>query len=178
VLYSANEFGGKMHINMVDSLSPVKRFSLAPDSPMVLANSRHPITEAGFDTIVGNIEQSLAMSKAGDPAGGKLTYGGLEQPEGLDHPCHKIVRVTPSGETWLVYLDPQSKLPALVQANAANGDLLERYLFRDPHTNVPELAQADAFDPNKRWGAPKGFLSRLARQADPDAKADAPTTTR
>ena len=92
-----------------------------------------------------------------------MSYAGCEQPEPLDHPCHKIVRVTASGETWQVFLDPESRLPALVQANAANGDLLERYLFRTSSPNPTELAAADAFDPNRRWGEPKGLLHRLAR---------------
>ncbi len=178
VIYSATENGGLMQINSADSLIPVPRLSLPPDSPLVMSNSRHPITEAGFDTILHNLESAVQLEKGGNASRGKVSYGGLEQAEGLDHPCHKLVRVTPSGETWLVYIDPQTQIPALVQANAPDGQLLERYVFRDPKVNVPELAQADAFDANRRWGEPKGLLSRLSRGAGNGTKDAADTTTR
>ena len=150
-------------VNMADSKIPVPRLSLPPDSPLALHNSRHPITEAGFDTILRNLQKTIDENKAGDRSHGRIVYTGLEQPQPLDHPCHKIVRVTANGETWQVFLDPESKLPAMVQATAANGDLLERYLFRAVEPNPAALAVADAFDPNRRWGEPKGLLHRLAR---------------
>lgn len=175
VIYSATEHDGLMHVNMADSIVPVPRLSIAPDSPMVLKNSRHPITEAGFDTIIHNLEISLEKGSHGDSSGGKLSYGGLEQPAGLDRPCHKILRVTPSGEMWLVYLDPNSQFPAMIQGNAPNGDLLERYSFSAIKTNLAELASRDAFDPNQRWGEPRGLLSRLARGANGRNTAESAT---
>jgi hypothetical protein len=174
VVYSASENGGLMQVNMADSPVPVPRLSLPPNSPLVMSNSRHPIAEAGFDTIVHNLEAAIALEKKGTPTDGKVTFGGREQPDGLDHPCDKLVRVTPSGETWLVYIDPNTQLPAMVQANAADGSLLERYLFLDPKGDVPELAQADAFDVAKRWGPPKGLLSRLVRPGANSAKQAEP----
>ena len=155
VLFSEKETNGMLLVNMADSKIPVPRISLPPDSPLALHNSRHPITEAGFDTIVRNLQKTIDENKAGDQSHGRIAYAGLEQPELLDHPCHKIVRVTANGENWQVFLDPASKLPALVQANAANGDLLERYLFRTVQPDPPELATADAFNPNQRWGEPR-----------------------
>jgi len=138
-------------------------------------NSRHPITEAGFDTILKNVEDAIKGEKAGDPATRKVTYQGLEKAEQLDRPCHKIVRTTPTGETWAVYIDPESHLPVLVQAVNAKGELLERYVFSNPRYDLPELALADAFDPNLRWGPPKGFLQRLARANGTDDKDAAPS---
>ena len=104
---------------------------MSPDSPLVLKSSRHPITEAGLDTIVANLEKSIASS-AGDMSQGRISYGGLENPGPFDRPCHKLVRITPSGETWLVYIDPETKLPAMVEATDLQGELLERYLFKNP----------------------------------------------
>ncbi len=175
VLYSASENGGLMHVNMADSLIPVPRLSLPPDSPLVMHNSRHPITEAGFDTILKNVEDAIKGEKAGDQSTGKVTYEGLEKAEQLDRPCHKIVRTTPSGETWALYIDPESRLPVLLQAVDAKGELLERYVFSNPRYDLPELAQADAFDPTARWGPPKGILQRLAKANGTDDEAPPPS---
>jgi hypothetical protein len=161
-LFAEKETGGMLQVNMADSKLPMPRISLPPDSPLALRNSRHPITEAGFDTIVGNLEKTLDENRAGDFTHGRIAYGGLEKPTPLDRPCHKIVRVTAPGETWQVFFDPESKLPAMVQANALDGALVERYLFRSVRPDPPELAAADAFDPNQRWGESKGLLGRLA----------------
>ena len=156
VLYRADEPGGQMHIKMANPALP--RLSLAPESPMVMRNSRHPVTEAGFDSLIEGLENAL---KAPDAYG--LTCTGPETPSGLDQPLLCLVRTTPAGESWKVYIDPQTHLPALVQALDAKGELLERYVFHDVKTNPPELASADAFDPTARWGAPKGLFGRIAQ---------------
>jgi hypothetical protein len=147
---------------------------MRPDSPMALSRSRHPITEAGLDTIVTSLEGALKDRNASDPAAGQLTYEGLKTPDGLDHPCHSFKRLQPDGETWLVAIDPKTQLPALVEAIAPGGELLERYAFRDLRANLPELAKAEAFDPNGRWGEPQGLFSRLARAGGADPKATDP----
>jgi hypothetical protein len=163
VIYAAGQNGGLMHINMADSVIRVPRMSMAPDSPLVLKSSRHPITEAGLDTIVANLEKAIDLARQGDMSRGRVSYGGLENPGPLDHPCHKLVRITPSGETWHVYIDPETHLPAMVQATDLQGELLERYVFRNPQTDPADLASADAFDPDRRWGAATDLLGRLAR---------------
>jgi hypothetical protein len=172
-LYSPASGDARLHVKMPGSLIPP--MSWAPDSPIVLSNSRHPITEAGFDTIFANIERALTQKGAEVSNGDRLTYGGLEQPTGLPRACHKIVRVMPNGETWVVYLDPQAKLPTLVQGNAGNGELLERYVFQGLQTDLPQLAQASAFDPDSRWGSSRGLLGKLARGG---SSREDPTATR
>ena len=163
VLYRADEPGGQMHVKMANPALP--RLSFAPDSPMVMRNSRHPIAEAGFDSLVEGLESAL---KAPDAYG--LTCTGPETPSGLDQPHLCLVRTTAAGENWKVYIDPRTHLPALVQAVDAKGELLERYVFQDVHPDPPELASADAFDATARWGAPKGLFGRISqvKPADPD----------
>lgn len=170
VLYSASEGGGLLHVHMGDSLVPVPDLSLSPDSPMVMKNSRHPITEAGFDAIVATLEKGTA----GLPEGSSTKYLGLQTPPALGRACHTIECHIAAGETWLFYLDAQTALPAMVEGTAGSGELLERYLFRDVKPDVPELASADAFDPSKRWGTSTAaaLLGRLARST-----GDAKTTT-
>lgn len=175
VLYSAQGGDGLMHIKMPDTIVPVPPISMAIDGPMVRRSSRHPISEAGFETIVSDLEKNIAQAAAGDPNVGKLTYEGLENPGQLAQPSHKLKRVTPTGETWLVFIDPTSKLPVMVEGTAQNGDLLERYHF-GPATIDPEsLAAADAFDPAQRWGRSNGLLSRLARAGGGKASSETQT---
>jgi hypothetical protein len=178
VIYLASEdHGGSMHINAADSVIPVPPIKMPVDNPMVLRNARHPITEAGFETIIANMEKTLEASRSGDPSRGTLTYAGLENPGPLSKPCQKLVRVTPAGETWHVYIDPVTKLPVMVEATALNGDLLERYVFSEPRVDLPELATADAFAPDLRWAGSKGgLLQRLARSGT--AAPAATSTTR
>jgi hypothetical protein len=137
-----------------------------------MRNSRHPITEAGFDTIIANMEESLRLQASGDKSEGAVAYDGLDQADGLEKPCHKLRRDTPRGERWLVYIDPETHLPALVQATTNGGELLERYVFRDPTFDRAELASKEAFDPDSRWGASKGLLQRFARGVADATAAD------
>jgi Protein of unknown function (DUF1571) len=172
VLYAADRDNGLMHVNMADSLIPMPRLSMRPDSPMALAQSRHPITEAGFDTIVARLESALVQTPAGDQTAGTLTYLGLETIPECAHQCHKIQQSKTGGETWLVYIDSQTRLPAQVKATSTNGDLLELYVFRDVRTELAELASADAFDAEKRWGQPSTLARRLARASTSGSQTD------
>ena len=163
VLYLSDEKGGMMHVHMPSALVPT--LTMSPNSPLATKSSRHSITEAGLDTIVAKMEDALRAQGSGDASFGKITYEGKETPQGIGREAHKILRVTPTGERWVVDIDTETKLPCMVQANAANGDLLERYVYLDPKLELPALSEATAFNPDARWGAPKGLLSRLARGA-------------
>ena len=163
VLYVSDAKGGLMHVHMPNPLVPT--LTMAPNSPLATRMSRHPITEAGLDTIIAKMEDALRAQGSGDASFGKITYEGKETPQGIGREAHKILRVTPTGERWVVDIDTETKLPCMVQANAANGDLLERYVYLDPKLELPALSEATAFNPDARWGAPKGLLSRLARGA-------------
>lgn len=161
VIYASDANDGLMHVRMGNPLLP--RISIPPDSPLATRNSRHPITEAGYDTIVQKMDEAFRREQANDHSLGMIRYHGLEKPEGFETPCQKVVRVTPTRETWLVYIDPSSHLPVLVQATDGIGELLERYTFRDPTLNPADLAMADAFSPDARWGPSQGLFQRLAR---------------
>ena len=166
VLYRSDEPGGMMHVNMADSKLPIPRLALAPDSPMVMKNSRHPITEAGLDPIIASMEEA-------DRAG-TLVDLGMQTPAPLDHPVHGILRKTAEGDVWRAYFDPANHLPALVECQAGNGELLERYVFENIQPDPPELATMAAFDPDARWGPPRGLFGRMSAKAGD--LSTAPTT--
>ena len=143
-----------------------------------MRNSRHPITEAGFDTIFENMSRAMNSSEAGANREGKLVYRGLERPKGMDQACHLLERKTPSGETWQVFLDTRSLMPTVVAAfQTQGGELIERYTYRNVRANPTDLAAADAFDPDKRWGESNSWLSRLARNAGATSDAKPGQTT-
>ena len=147
--------GGPMHISQPNALVP--RIQLDPNSPLVLRNSRHPITEAGFESILAAYERSLAEAGASRPI-----CAGTETPEGFDHACAKVVKSSANGETRTIDFDPVTHLPALVELKAADGSLLESYRFKDVQVDPPALTLATAFDPDGRWGPAPGLFSRLA----------------
>ena len=167
-----------MYVNSGNSALPLPRMSIAVDSPLALRNSRHPITEAGFDTILDNLFKFLEPQTTAVASDGKLIYKGIEKPKGLDNPCYLVERMTPKGETWKVYLDTKTFMPAMVTAvQTSSGELVERYTYRNLTPNPGELATNDAFDPDKRRGESKGWLSRIARTPGTPADANSRQTT-
>ncbi|HZW32719.1 MAG TPA: DUF1571 domain-containing protein [Isosphaeraceae bacterium] len=165
VIYSTRLDERSLFVHMPSTAIPLPTMKIPVDSPMVMKNSRHSITEAGFDTILANLRKALDQQPSSSTERGGSVYQGLEQPPGLDRPSHRFTRRSPSGETWTVYLDARSLLPCLVLAHDAAGQLEERYLYHEVRQNPTELASADAFDPTRRWGEPKSFLTRFARAA-------------
>ncbi len=153
VLYRADEPGGLMHVNPG---SPLPRMNLAPDSPLVMRSSRHPITEAGFDSLVRSLEADLQLPDLG----GLAATGGTT-----------LTRVKPDGESWKVTMDPRTHLPSVVECTDRGGELLERYEFRGVQADPSDLAAPAAFDPEARWGPPRGLFG-LGRADKPGA----PTT--
>ena len=158
VIYAAGSNGGLVHINMADSKIPLPRMTFPPDSPLVLSKSRHPIQEAGLDSILEKLETSVRASRDGD----RVTHEGIVTPPEVGQPCHKLTRVTPQGQSWIIYLEADSCVPRFVQEQDGNGGLLERYAFGPMQADPPSLAEASAFDPDGRWGAPRGFFGRMA----------------
>jgi Protein of unknown function (DUF1571) len=178
VIYSAAINDRMMYVNSGNSALPIPRMSIPVDSPLALRNSRHPISEAGFDTILDNLFKFLEPRTATVASDGKLIYKGIDRPRGLDQPCHLVERITPKGETWQVYLDTRTLMPAMVSSvQTSSGELIERYTYRNLKPNPAELASIDAFDPDKRWGESKGWLSRIARAAGTPTDANSRQST-
>jgi hypothetical protein len=165
VIYSSAIDPRMIFVHMPAGAIPLPVMRIPVDSPLVMRNSRHAITEAGFDTILENLRKAAGPNGAKGSASGELSYRGLEKAEGLDRPCHHFVRQTPSGESWNVYLDQSSMLPRMVLAEDSRHELIERYNYREIHENPDDLAAAGAFEPDHRWGESKGLLGRLARSA-------------
>ena len=165
VIYSTSIDPRLIFVHMPAGAIPLPVMKIPVDSPLVMRNSRHAITEAGFDTILDNLRKATGPNGKKESASAQLIYCGLEKATGLDRPCHHFVRKTASGDDWNVYLDPNSLLPRMVFAEDSRHELIERYIYREIHENPDDLAAAGAFDPDQRWGESKGLLGRLARAA-------------
>jgi hypothetical protein len=169
VIYSTRVDARSLFVHMPKSAIPLPTMKMAIDSPMVTRNSRHSISEAGFDTIVENLRKSVDQVDAANTAQGRAAYRGIEKPPGLDRPSHVFTRRSPNGESWTVFIDARSLLPSMVIAKNPSGELDEKYVYHEVIENPAELAAADAFDPDRRWGSSGGLLSRFARAASAPA---------
>lgn len=160
VIFSPVETNGMIQIRMPKGLIP--RISMSPDSPLVRAKSRHPITDAGADSVVARLTATLNNFKTNGQQAGELMVERVTDPHlgNLDRVTHK----TPEGETWVVDLDGTTGMPMTIHATEADGQLIEHYEFRGYQLNQADLLAADAFDPNSRWGQ-SSLFSKLARGA-------------
>jgi hypothetical protein len=165
VIYSSTLDPRMIFVHMPPTAIPLPAMKIPVDSPLVMRNSRHAITDAGLDKIVENLRKSERGGDQSNPNPGVLKYQGTDKPEGLARACHHFVRLTANGETWNVYLDERSLLPCMVVGQDSHGALIERYVYREIRENPTELAAAGAFEPAERWGETKGLLSRFARAA-------------
>ncbi|RUL88499.1 DUF1571 domain-containing protein [Tautonia sociabilis] len=151
VLYSEAECGGLMHVKMGKTLIPIPPMQLAPNSPIAMSNSRHPITEAGLLHILTTTRDQLDASRGGDPSIGTFSIVGPLIPPECDAPCVEILRETPEGERWRLVVEDETGLPVLLEAETAAGELLERYHFQDLQTDLAELDAPGSFDPAVRF---------------------------
>jgi hypothetical protein len=165
VIYSSTLDPRMIFVHQPSTAVVLPSMKIPVDSPLVMKNSRHKITEAGFDTILESLRKAQESAGGERSAGPRLIYKGLETPDGNDRPCHHFLQRSTNGQTWNVYLDSRSMLPRLVVTEDSRGELLERYVYRDVRENPAELASAGAFEPDQRWGDSQGLISRLARAA-------------
>ncbi len=152
VIYSTRVDDRSLFVHMPKSAIPLPTMKMAIDSPMVTRSSRHSIAEAGFDTIIANLRKSVDQVDAANTAEGRAVYRGVEKPPGLVRPSHVFTRHSPNGETWTVFIDARTLLPSMVVAKDSSGQLDEKYVYHEVTENPAELASADAFDPDRRWG--------------------------
>ncbi len=179
VIYSSALDPKMIFVHMANTAIPLPAMKIAVDSPLVMKNSRHSIKEAGLETIVANLRKAERHDAGGSKHNDELEYRGLEEPPGFDHACNEFVIRSGSGDLWKIFIDPRSSLPCVVIGENEHGELIERYVYRDIAPNPTDLASAEAFEPEKRWGDSKGLLSRLARAATgPDLPANSQTRTR
>ncbi len=130
------------------------RIAVAPNNPVALADSRHPVTEAGLANLIKQLLRFRKLDLGNSDAGTILDW--QVEPDGsrLPKSIHSHARrdgVRPFCKVEIIY-DPKTWLPIRIDGYdwPAEGDpggpkLAERYRYEDLHLDV-EFEDLD-FDP-------------------------------
>jgi len=161
VVFVKGQYDEKIHTLLAAGDVPLmpagKRFSLSPDSPLVLASSRHSIRESGVGPLIDHFGRMVAAVERREIQPGAVRYlGRLKRPE-FDSPCEAVEQRVASGSeatlarggTRLWLFDLVSKLPILVIAQDETGHEVEYYCY-DRFEYPVKLDDAD-FNPDKLW---------------------------
>ncbi len=168
-VYVKGRYGDKIHTRLAAGdvlLFPAgSRIALAPDNPLVLKQTRHPITEAGIGATLDRLGEVLAGTERGDRKLGSLTLlepaarPEFEQPvQALEHAIPvKCDPGLPRGGKRTFYFSPANGLPTLIRTQDERGQEVEYYRY-DYFQPCVKLDDAD-FDPDQLWGKPRSATS-------------------
>lgn len=161
VVYVQGHYGNQLHTRLAAGdvllLPAGRRISLAPDNPLVLSSSRHPITDAGLGSLLDHLGQILQATERGDARLGSLRcLGPLRRPE-FETPCEGVEETIPPGRDphlprggrRLWFFDAQRHLPTLVITYDATGHEVEYYCF--DRWQYPVHLDDDDFNPDRLW---------------------------
>ncbi len=153
VIYDTADPLGVMHISLGRTLIPMPPMRIKPDSPMARKMSKHPITEAGLSAMLETLQGQVEALHQSDPTIGDFTIGAPEsRPESNDWVI-PVVRQAPDGESWVMLLDADTKIPEHLEGTDADGNLIERIQFEELTFDLEALNDPGAFDPSVRFSS-------------------------
>jgi hypothetical protein len=164
VIYVRGQFESKLHIltaaNDIPFTPAGRRLALAPDSMMVRAASKYPITEAGIGNMIARFGRLLDAVQAGGSGVTVKYLGQVQRPEyavpleGVEclFPAGREPEI-PDGGRRLVYFDPATHFPVLSLTYDQAGHEVDFYCFDRFQLDVK--LDDDDFNPDKLW-APAG----------------------
>lgn len=140
----------KVHIGGLLNLF-LPAINIAPDSPHVLRNTRHPITMAGFESMLDSLIDQYELAKKRGHL--KTVYHGIEKLYGSD--TYKFERILPEDKGYVCWklilnIDKESGLPVKVQVYNWDKELVERYTYHTVTLNAP-LTDKDFDSRNKEY---------------------------
>jgi hypothetical protein len=163
VIYVRGQFESKLHIltaaNDIPFTPAGRRLSLAPDSMMVRAASKYPITEAGIGNMIGRFGRLLDAVQAGGSGVSVKYLGPVQRPE-YATPLEGVECVFPAGREpeipdggrRLVFFDPVTHFPVLSLTYDQAGHEVDFYCFDRFQLDVK--LDDDDFNPDKLWATP------------------------
>lgn len=161
VVYVKGRHDDQIHTRLAGGDVPFmpagKRMALAPDSPLVRARSRHPISDAGIGNLIARFGAALEHVERGDNRLGTLQYLGLVQHPEFSNPLEAVLQVLPpQAETALPrggrrywYFDTKLRFPVLVTTQDATGQEVEFYCF--DRFLFPSSLSDEEFNPDVLW---------------------------
>ena len=166
VIYSSALDPRMIFVHMPPTAIPLPVMKIPVDSPLVMRNSRHAITEAGLDTIVENLRKS---ERGGDDAASQRGRAQLSRASRSRRASTGPATISCAGrrpaKPGMSTSTSARCCRRMVVAQDSRGEMIERYVYREIRENPTDLAVAGAFEPDQRWGESKGLLGRLARAA-------------
>jgi hypothetical protein len=161
VIYVKNRYENKIHTLLAAGDVPLmpagKRLSLAPDSALVRANSRHSITEAGFGSIIDRTGVLLKALERGDRTQGAILSVSVQKRPDYPTPLALVEYLVPAGlepelprgGRRLVCFDMDVNLPMVIETRDERGQEVEYY--RHDRLQFPVRLDDADFDPARVW---------------------------
>ncbi|HEV3235999.1 MAG TPA: DUF1571 domain-containing protein, partial [Gemmataceae bacterium] len=134
-------YDNKIHTLLADGdLFPLpggKRMALAPDNPLVVAASRHSITEAGIGQTIERFTNFVEASARQGENKPVLTYLGRRMRPEFSHSLLATLQTIsggqetalPQGGQRLWFFDPKNHLPALISTQDDHTHVVEYYCY-------------------------------------------------
>ncbi len=160
VIYVQGRYDNKMQVNLAaNDLYALmgRRQQVAVDDPMVKSESRYPITETGFGSLINRFGHLVVALEQGDTRGGTLKYLGPVKRDEFTAPVEAAHQVIPAksdpllptgGQRWW-YFDATHGLPVLIITKDASDQIVEYYC----HDRIqwPVRLDDDDFNPDRQW---------------------------
>lgn len=140
VAYVKGRYEDKIHTLLAAGDVPLmpagKQFSIPVDSPLVQANSRYSLTEAGIGALIERFRMCVSSAGQSDTAVCLVYKGKVKRPE-YERPLEEVDQTMvpgtealfPQGGTRQWYFDPASHLPMIVIAQDRSGHQVEYYCY-------------------------------------------------
>jgi hypothetical protein len=160
VVFVRGQNDSKLHIltaaNDIPFTPAGRRLALAPDSLMVKAASKYPITEAGIGNMIVRFGRMLDAVAAGGSGISARYLGQVQRPEypvpleGVEctFPADREPEI-PGGGRRLVFFDPATHFPVLSLTYDTAGHEVDFYCFDRFQLDVH--LDDDDFNPDKLW---------------------------
>ena len=162
ILYVKGQYEDKIHIltGKGDLLGAGRQMSFPPDSPLVLAKLRYPVTEAGFGSAALRFVQAVEGATRGLATAGSLKYLGEQLRPEFPKPVIAVEHTIPAGaEPGLpkggvryYYFDDAMGMPVVIVTFDHTRHQVEYYHFDRLQAEI-SLDEAD-FDPARLWKKP------------------------
>ena len=165
VIYVKNQHDNMIHTLLAAGDHPFRaagsRYKVAPDSFLLRAKLRYPITDAGLGPLIDNFGKLVQALEKGDSRFGTAQYiGPVKRPE-FEKDVIEVRQTLqpqtdpnlPRGGQRLWFFDPANQLPTLIIATDETGREMEYYCHDHFWLNHP-MSDED-FNPERMWPGAK-----------------------